>query len=226
MSHGDSLRLQLSAPCEALDGAVITRAVVQTTQTTPRAVSSATKSPARALTVHVLVALLKDKRTAPARRCVVSTDRYWICNTIYITIYRDRLEAKVIKLGLSLSLLSSSPEFFRLLLCGGNHELRISLLKKTQHTHCPTPCDRQQLCIMFLCLDIQTFNGVITWEARSLLWRHNFQKYRSLLHHTTSLLHHAALCCRSAWVGVSYCACYGIMSQMPCQNYCQRWTKF
>jgi len=75
--------------------------------TKPRAVSSATKSPARALTVHVLELLLKDKRTAPARRSVASTDRYWIwiCH-IYITMYRDRLQAKDIKLSLSLSLLT------------------------------------------------------------------------------------------------------------------------
>jgi hypothetical protein len=75
VSLGDSLWLQLSAPCDDVDGAVITGAVVETTQTTLTAVSSATKSPARALTVHVLETLLKDKLTAPARRYVVSTDR-------------------------------------------------------------------------------------------------------------------------------------------------------
>jgi hypothetical protein len=175
----DSLRLQLSAPRDTVDGAVITGAVVETSPTTPRAVSSATKSPARAHTVHVLETLFKDKRTAPARRCVVSTDRYCISNAIYITIYRGRLQAKIIKLGLSLSLLTQVYylRFFRLLLCGGNHELRISLLRK-ENTHI-APRHVTGLCIMVLCLDIQTFNGVITWEARSLLWRHNFQKYWS-----------------------------------------------
>lgn len=149
-----------------------------------RASCSATKSPARALIVHVLEPLLKDKQTAPARRCVVSTDRYWIRNAIYITMYRDRLQAKVIKLGLPLSLLTHFIIWlFPAIIVRWESRITyfVALIKKNFALLHVTGN------IMFLCLDVQTFNGVITWEARSLRWRHNFQKYRSPPPHRESV---------------------------------------